>query len=218
MHFIPVPAYASLGRRGAAFLIDSLILVIPCAVISHIIPAIGTLLVYFLYAPILEASEIRATLGKYALGIQVTDLTGKRISLWNATVRNLLKFVSMALLLLGFFIALFTRRKQTLHDLLADTVVVYGREEKPVAETWANSVHQVIRQSSSIMKDAMKSDPMERAATEEAKKGDGLQKSASSSLNPEQFSALERLQALRERGALTEEEFQREKNRILDSR
>ena len=82
MHFIPVPAYASLGRRGAAFLIDSLILVIPCAVISHIIPAIGTLLVYFLYAPILEASEIRATLGKYALGIQVTDLTGKRISLW----------------------------------------------------------------------------------------------------------------------------------------
>ena len=183
---VVLPPYASLGRRFLAFLLDSMILFIPCAIAGHVIPVVGGLIVYFFYAPILESSEIRATLGKYLVGIQVTDPMGRRISLRAATARNVLKFVSSVLLFIGYFFALFTQRKQTLHDLLADTLVVYGRSERPIADAWMENVRELFQ------------------STPLASNG------ASASL-----SKLERLQALRDKGALSEEEFREQKRKIV---
>ena len=41
-----------------------------------------------------------------------------------ATVRHFAKFLTIAALSIGFFIAIFTRKRQTLHDLIAGCVVI----------------------------------------------------------------------------------------------
>ncbi len=180
--------YASLSRRFLAFLLDGLIVFFPCILGAHLIPMIGSILVWFFYFPILESSEVRATLGKYLLGIQVCDLGGRRISLRTAVIRNILKSVSSLLLFVGFIFALFTQKKQTVHDLLADTLVVYGRSNKGITDAWVERVQQLFQSFSKSQLD-----------------------------NPDsELDQLERLQELRAKGALTEEEFQEQKRRILN--
>ena len=178
--------YAGVGVRFAAFFLDSVILFFPCAIAGHLIPIVGGLVVLFFYAPVLESSQIRATLGKYIMGIQVTDQRGGRISLGAATLRNFLKFVSTLLLFLGFFFALFTRKKQALHDMLADTLVVYGKSEILVADAWAEAVRALYRSCWRV--------PNKPSDT---------------------LAQLERLQALLDKGALTEQEFQDQKRKVL---
>lgn len=184
------PNIASLGRRALAFLLDALILAIPCAIGVQLIPVIGGLAVLFFYAPVLEASELRATLGKHLVGIQVADPMGRRISFKAAFLRNLLKYATFSFFFIGFVFAFFTKRKQTLHDLLADTLVVYGRSDLAVGDAWMESVKKIFRFDGSPFA---------------AKNGGSA------------VAQLERLQVLREKGALTEDEFQREKARILSA-
>ena len=71
----------------------------------------------------LESSSMRATLGKKALGLQVTDLTGQQISFARATGRYFGKLLSALTLGLGYLMAAFTERKQTLHDIVASCLV-----------------------------------------------------------------------------------------------
>jgi len=54
----------------------------------------------------------------------VTDLAGNRIGILRATVRHFAKFVTVATGLIGFFMAVFTRKRQTLHDLIAGCLVI----------------------------------------------------------------------------------------------
>ena len=143
-------AYASLGRRVLAFILDGFILFIPCL---------------------------------------IGDPMGRRISLRAAIVRDLLKWVSVVLLFVGFFFALFTPKKQALHDLLADTLVVYGRSSRSIADAWVAAVKDLFHM----------------VPTTTAPKGD------------EDLRQLERLQALREKGALSEEEFNIQKRKIVSS-
>jgi uncharacterized RDD family membrane protein YckC len=78
----------------------------------------------WLYYALMESSAKQATLGKMALGIQVTDLDGRRIGFGRATGRYLGKIVSGLTLLIGYIIQVFTSRRQALHDLIASTLVV----------------------------------------------------------------------------------------------
>ena len=82
---------------------------------------------YWLYYALLESSPSRATLGKMALGIVVTDLQGGRISFGRATGRHFAKYLSSLILMIGYLMAGFTRQKQALHDILAGTLVVIKR-------------------------------------------------------------------------------------------
>lgn len=79
---------------------------------------------HWLYYTLLEASPKQATIGKFTLGLKVTDLRGKRISLWQANLRYFSRVLSLLPLLLGFILILFTRRRQALHDYVARTVVM----------------------------------------------------------------------------------------------
>lgn len=72
----------------------------------------------------LESSEKRGTWGKQIVGIQVTDLGGRRISVGRATGRYFAKILSGCTLFIGWLMPLFTEKKQALHDLIAGTVVV----------------------------------------------------------------------------------------------
>ena len=78
------------------------------------------------------------------MGIQVADLEGARISFRDAFVRSFMKLLSSCLLFIPHLLALFTERKQALHDLVAETVVLEGREDVPVVDAWIDMAKQVL--------------------------------------------------------------------------
>ncbi|MSP81835.1 MAG: RDD family protein [Alphaproteobacteria bacterium] len=86
--------------------------------------AVVALVSWWLYAAVLESAPRGATLGKMALGLRVTDLDGNRIGFLRATGRFFGKFLSGLILMIGFVMAGFTKRKQALHDMLAGGLVL----------------------------------------------------------------------------------------------
>ncbi|MBI2858470.1 MAG: RDD family protein [Chloroflexi bacterium] len=78
----------------------------------------------WLYHALMESSRLQATVGKLAIGIQVTDANGNRITFARATGRFFSKLISGITLFIGFFMAGFTSKKQALHDIIADTLVI----------------------------------------------------------------------------------------------
>lgn len=78
----------------------------------------------WLYYALLESSAWQATLGKKALGLEVTDMAGRRISFARATGRYFGKIVSAFILMIGFMMAGFTAQKQALHDMMAGCLVL----------------------------------------------------------------------------------------------
>jgi len=181
--------YASIGRRFGAVFLDALILIIPAALLGSVVPLAGGLLAWFLYAPFLESSVIKATIGKKLMGIQVVDLHGGRISFRAAMMRALTKLISSALCCIPYLTALFTERSQAVHDMVAETVVVYGRTEISSVDAWVDMLREVFRGGAL---------PHDSSPTTDAR-----------------LSSLERLQALFEKGALSKEEFEKEKQKLL---
>jgi uncharacterized RDD family membrane protein YckC len=91
-----------------------------------VIAALGPI-AYFVW---LTAADRQATFGKQLCGLKVQHLdSGAGISLLRSLGRELGKFVSAAVLFIGFLIVAFTGRKQGLHDMLASTVV--ARDGQP---------------------------------------------------------------------------------------
>lgn len=79
--------------------------------------------VSWIYEASLESSSHQATLGKMVVGVKVTDLAGNRISFARATGRHFAKWLSGAILMIGYIMVGFTERKQGLHDIVAGTLV-----------------------------------------------------------------------------------------------
>jgi uncharacterized RDD family membrane protein YckC len=88
----------------------------------------GLLLTYFiifaLYYCSFEVSKLQATPGKYIVGIKVTDLNGEKITLKRSLIRRVSALLSSLTIFIGYLMAAFTKKKQTLHDKLAHTLVV----------------------------------------------------------------------------------------------
>jgi uncharacterized RDD family membrane protein YckC len=78
----------------------------------------------WLYQALQIASTRQATWGMRALGIFRTDLNGGRLSFARASAWYGYRLLSYVLYGLGFVSQLFTRKRQTLHDWLAGTVVL----------------------------------------------------------------------------------------------
>ena len=72
-----------------------------------------------------ESSLYKVTLGKLAVGVRVTDLEGRRLSLMHATARYFSKIISIMTAGIGYVMAGFDSRKQALHDRIAGTLVTY---------------------------------------------------------------------------------------------
>jgi uncharacterized RDD family membrane protein YckC len=89
------------------------------------------------YSVALMAGVKQSTYGQRALGIRVRKFNGANVELGSALGRYLVSLVSSVILKLGFFIAVFTKHKQTLHDLAAGTIVVYDLE--PQARAYADT-------------------------------------------------------------------------------
>lgn len=119
-------SYANLGQRFVAYLIDFVIFMIIIKFFKISAPA---LLFWWLYYALLESSDMQATVGKMVMGLKVTDMNGKKIGFWQATIRHFAKYISMMFVWFGYILALFTSRHQTFHDIVADCLVIEDDEK-----------------------------------------------------------------------------------------
>ena len=81
----------------------------------------------WLYFAILHSSRRQATFGKQLMKLQVTRTNGSRISFGKATVRFMCKLLSV-LCVVGYPIALLSKQSQSLHDMMAETLVIVRPE------------------------------------------------------------------------------------------
>ncbi|HWR29473.1 MAG TPA: RDD family protein, partial [Negativicutes bacterium] len=84
------------------------------------------------YFAMMESSGWQGTVGKKIMGIKVTDLYGSRITLGRATIRLVVKSFLSSWLMIGYIMAFFTQRKQSLHDMIAGTLVLSGQPYSPM--------------------------------------------------------------------------------------
>ena len=122
-------AYAGFWRRFFAFVfIDALILTALVGAATELVGLWGgsavSLSIWWAYYALFESSKYMATPGKMALKIVVTDYSGKKLTIGRATLRFFGKFISSAILLVGYIMAGFTEKKQALHDMVASAIVI----------------------------------------------------------------------------------------------
>ena len=114
--------YAGFWWRILAGLIDNIILAFISVALSFMgAPFIG-FFIYWLYFVILQSSEKRSTLGMRVCDIKIHDEHFNRLGFWRLTGRYFATGLSGIILLIGFFMIAFTKRKQGLHDLVARTI------------------------------------------------------------------------------------------------
>lgn len=137
----------SIPARAAAIFLDCLILLVPQILFGYIfgtlfvnrfgytdptLIALGfnlsaclvALLIGWMYFAGFESSPLQATIGKKAFGLAVVTTSGNRLSFPRATGRYLARLLSGSLFGMGYVVAVFSVKKQTLHDMLANTLVV----------------------------------------------------------------------------------------------
>ena len=114
-------------RFGAAF-IDGLILILPGYLLIYIagdgLGNVLSLVMNWLYYASLESGATQATVGKKALGLKVVTTDGQPISFAQATGRYFGKILSTLILFIGYLMMIWDEKKQTLHDKMANTLVV----------------------------------------------------------------------------------------------
>jgi uncharacterized RDD family membrane protein YckC len=131
---------AGLFLRAKAFFVDLIIVILLIFLLLFILERIGffydkdiyqgiklflfIFLVPYTYFAQLESSKKQATFGKQIFGLKVTDIEGRRISSLRAGGRFLGKILSITIFFIGVFLILFTRKKQGLHDIFSNTIVV----------------------------------------------------------------------------------------------
>jgi len=140
--------YASFGTRLIAFFVDTLILTIPAVLLGVATHGLGSIIIYFAYKTIWEASDAQATPGKRAMGIIVTDLQGRKLDPKSSLIRSVVTFLSSSCMFIGHFVALFTEKNQAVHDLMADSVVIIGETKAPLIESWLDTAHEIFGKSS----------------------------------------------------------------------
>jgi len=146
-------AYASIGRRFVAVVVDAILIYGLTLVIFGVFGTdpreggfgplgIGPghpradlfVLVAWLYEAGCVSSAWQATLGKKVLGIAVVDAYGQRLSFARSTTRYFAKIPSALLFGLGYLMAFFSSESQALHDRIASTLVVDASELPADAE------------------------------------------------------------------------------------
>ena len=145
--------YAGIWKRCAAYVIDSFVvgainyaIAIPISIFAAVglgssatpdnpfgsgaaIALIGLMylvqiLLPGIYFGWMQSSRHQASLGKMAIGIKVTRGDGAPIQFWRGFGRYYATILSTLIVFVGFIMAGFTERKQALHDMICDTLVV----------------------------------------------------------------------------------------------
>jgi len=137
--------FAGFWKRVVAYLIDSCIIGVGLGIlwiVAIFVFALGSrledkimqlilsiafngsaIITEVIYHSLFESSAKQATPGKLAMGIVVTNAEGGRIGFGRAVGRNCARILSQ-FFFIGYIITSFTARRQALHDLIANTLVV----------------------------------------------------------------------------------------------
>ncbi len=139
--------YAGFWIRWVAYFIDGLVLIVPNAIVGFILGTLsggtpapllsgGTgFLVSWIYF-VAMTNAYQATLGKKAVGIRVISDRPDGLTLGQIILRETGgRLLSLLTLCIGYLMAAFTKRKQSLHDKLAGTLVVYDDPNRKMS-TW----------------------------------------------------------------------------------
>ena len=144
--------YASFTARTIAMLIDvmivfalMLIIFLPLFLVSIfasliLMPLLALLnltivpslfffwaMISWVYFATMESGARGATYGKRLMGLRAVGEKGDQLTFARASVRYFAKIVSAIPMFLGFFMAIVTQRKQALHDLIAETLIIKVR-------------------------------------------------------------------------------------------
>lgn len=147
--------YGDLGKRFIASLIDYLIISFISVILSGMsFRLMGLNIAFFtaelytvsfihiVYFVAFEGSHMSATPGKRIMDLYVADINGNGITYTTAILRYIGKIFSSITLGLGYFTALFSNEKQTLHDMLAKTYVLSGSTNHTVNFFYKQNVQQ----------------------------------------------------------------------------
>ena len=135
---------ADLPLRMAAMMIDAIILMIPCLLLIYFAKGFGIglcIIIGWAYYAGLESSTLHGTIGKYALKLEVTDLEGEGLNLFQSTKRYLAHFLSLFTFGIGFIFLAFNDKRQAVHDLLTDCMVLdlVQQDQKVTSQTVEDS-------------------------------------------------------------------------------
>lgn len=146
---------ANFGSRAGAYLIDILIVVLGTAVVKVLCFPVQVLMPGWLSSRILFTMTLEdimiwflvfvyfsvttwrfgATVGKMIMGLQVISTENRGLTFGEVLYREIPGRFLTTVSVIGYFMATGNRKHQTLHDMLSDTQVVYGRKKiVPVAE------------------------------------------------------------------------------------
>lgn len=139
--------YAGLAVRFAAHLIDAFIISISNFLVFTVfitpialalnnsylnllveIQEIINILISIFYYTLLSASQKQATIGKEIVGVIVVDKNFKKLRTTHSLARCLAYFFSYISLGIGFLMIAFTKKHRGLHDIIANTYVIYGQK------------------------------------------------------------------------------------------
>jgi len=131
--------YIGFGKRFVAYMVDVAIIFVFTMVMSIIISVlvgglsdesrgnmiIGLYTVSFLvYGVLMDSSSKQGTWGKMLIKAKIINKDGERLSVLNAVGRYFSRILSGMILCIGYFMIIFSKDKQGLHDKLAMTYVV----------------------------------------------------------------------------------------------
>lgn len=119
----------------------------------------------------------------------VVDANGERISFKSSVIRTVIAWASLFTGFLLYLVCLFTARKQTIHDMVANTLVIEGRRDGDPLEAWVDEIKKVV--------DWVR------------------EKIGRPSPERDRIELLEKLVRLRDSGAITEEEFKTRKAAVM---
>ncbi len=116
---------APLSRKLIQIYIDkyNLQLLLPESITLKLIIAINGFLIAFFFI-IIPLSFYNSSLGKKLIGISVRGTNSYTISISQAILRELIMKPISILIAVGFVTPFFTKKKQSIHDMLSETIVI----------------------------------------------------------------------------------------------
>lgn len=80
-------------------------------------------LITYLYEVLSISSDWQGTVGKRVMHLKVTRSNGEKLTIYRSLLRSFTKSLTMMSLFIGYLIIIVHKRKQGIHDMIADTKV-----------------------------------------------------------------------------------------------